>query len=727
MQFPIINKKNLLIALCFGLLGMVINCYPIPIFANVQLVLGNTFTVISAVLLGPWYGLVTAILSASGLMLTWGSPHVYLLFCTEAIFIGIARRKGLFPLYSSGIYWLALGMPLTYIYMVTLADFPDSHMLFAIIKQSINGLIYAGLASLFILFIPNTWQLNDTKTNQKRRSFNAQVTYFMTLMITLCLLLSALTFNYLFLKKQQELLKRNLTDTTEHISTATEQYLNEHKMVIDYAADLISLTTSSYSELQQVLIKLHQHYPSFITMLLADTDAQVIAASPSSIMLNKTGQPLDLSISDRDYFIESFYNQRLFVSPVFKGRGFGDESIIAISAPFYHNNDQSKVSGIIEGSLDLAFFSKIDNQNGTGDKEFIIIVDNNNNIIYSTPSLNLSTHVEFTYSNEKGNYRTSLNVINIHNLTATSPEYVYISNRLNNGWKLYVLQPLSPLVKTAETQMLGTYLMLFISIILTFLISSRVCRLLTNSLEIVANQFGQISGTELKEQIDNESTSEEVYNLYKSLTASKRDLLKHQLELEETVAIRTDELEKANQKLLALVDKDPLTGLYNRRYAEDRFDSLLDFCLRGEHAITIAILDLDYFKQVNDSYGHLAGDECLRVVSKLLKQQFKRDTDIVSRYGGEEFILILPLSNALKIEQHLNHFREQLAKVIINSPTDEQHFSVTTSIGAITANANFSKDIDHWIKVADDNLYKAKEQGRNKVIIDVINDPSDPE
>ena len=544
----------------------------------------------------------------------------------------------------------------------------------------------------------------------------------MTLMLTLCLLISALTFNYLFLAKQQTLLQRNLTDTTVHLASATEQYIENHKKVVEYAANFLSLASTNANEWQPMLSKLNNNYPSFITMLIANENAKIVAGSPGTMMLDENNNIKDMSIKDRGYFIEAFHNRRVFVSPVFQGRGFGNDSIVAISAPFYSGNNERNVAGIIEGSLDLRFFSSIDNKNDFGDKELLVLVDENNHIIYATSELGLTEHEEFKYSDDKGLYHISLDVIKLNNLEATSPDYVYTSKKLNNGWRLYVLQPLSPLLKIAETQMFSTFILLIFSLILTSLISRKVCQLLTTPLEIVANQFGQISNEELKSQVVDENSSIEVFNLYQRLTSSKSALLKQQLELEETVAIRTDELEQANKKLLSLVDEDPLTGLKNRRFAEDKFEAVLDFCLRGEHAITIVILDLDLFKKVNDTYGHIAGDECLRVVSELLRNEFKRDTDIVARYGGEEFLLILPLSNALKIEQHLNKFKQKLSEVVITSPTDEQQFSVTTSIGAITANASFSNDIYVWIKVADDNLYAAKQQGRNKVIINVINE-----
>jgi diguanylate cyclase (GGDEF)-like protein len=105
-----------------------------------------------------------------------------------------------------------------------------------------------------------------------------------------------------------------------------------------------------------------------------------------------------------------------------------------------------------------------------------------------------------------------------------------------------------------------------------------------------------------------------------------------------------------------------------------------------------------------------------------MQTYFKRDIDIVARYGGEEFLLILPLSNALHIEQHLNGFREALSQLNISSPEDQQSFKVTVSIGAITANADYNVQLDKWIKVADDNLYQAKQQGRNRTIINIITD-----
>ncbi|GGP91282.1 diguanylate cyclase [Shewanella ulleungensis] len=720
MKLPQINQQHLLFSIALGVVGLLINCYPIQFFANVQFVLGNTVTVIAAVLLGPWYAFVTAMLASTGLMINWDSPHVYLFFGLEALFLGYARRRDIYALYADATYWLVIGAPLVYLYVTFIMDIPSSHLGFIIAKQGVNGLVYTSIASLLILAIPKLWFFKDKVKDRHRRLLSAQLTYFFTLMVTLTLLFSALIFNYYFLDRQQKMLKENINDAVSHLATSAQNYINNHKTVIANAAN--QLTIASYDPLQwqPMLSNLHNSYPGFISMLIANPQAEIVAASPVSRLLAQS-KTQKTTIKDRDYFIESFYNHRLFVSSVFLGRGFGNDSIIAMSAPFYTNEQHTTTAGIVEGSLDLNHFSHIDQASEYADDESVVMVDEQNQIIYASEKLGLKSLSKFNFAINNGVYRTRLELLNIERPKSIVPEYIYAHQTLDNGWTVYILKEFSPLLKLAEEQMFSSFIMLLISLIGTFYISRKLSALLTVPLEAVASQFSP-SGLGLnKIQSIDENSPKEVFSLYQRLAASKQQLIDHQVELEETVVRRTEELETANRKLKELVDRDPLTGLYNRRYAERKFTELLDFCLRSEQAITVVVLDLDLFKNINDNYGHLAGDECLRIVAQLLQKYFKRDIDIVSRYGGEEFLLILPLTNALHIKHHLNSFREALADLEMISPEDKRSFTVTVSIGAITANPDYANELDKWIKIADDNLYKAKQEGRNKTVIDIIN------
>ncbi|WP_434926597.1 sensor domain-containing diguanylate cyclase [Shewanella sp. HL-SH2] len=714
-----LNPHNLMFSILMGVIALIINFYPIPFFANVQFILGNTLTIVVAILCGPWYALVTSLLASTSLMLTWDSYHVFFIFGLEALFLGFCRRKDIYALYGNIIFWLVIGMPIFYLMAKLFFDMPTEHLPFVTIKQAINSLIYTSIASILVLMVPKLWMFETKIKDKQRRSLSKQMTYFVTLMITLSLLFSTLYFNYISLDKQQNLIVKNQQESVFHLSNAGEQYIDNHQKVIENAARYFSIASGSPQEIQPLLSNLHQNYPGFISMLITDNQARIIAASPT-IRLNDA-KDNNVIVNDRDYFIESFYNQRVFVSSVFLGRGFGNDAIVAISAPYYDKQNTAQPLGIIEGSLDLKYFSAIDYDFNQQKNQSIILTDETNNIIYASEKLNLNVMSPFKYGMHNGLYLTQLPLMNITETESRIPEYIYAQKQLKNGWNIYIIEPFSPLLQLAEKQMQASFFMLLGALFISFFISNRISQLLTIPLEMVANQFGHLSQHDLNNQVLDESSPKEVYSLYQRLLISKQQLITQQLELEETVVNRTKELEKANQKLKELVDKDPLTQLFNRRFAEHKFQEVREFCLRSEQAITVAILDLDFFKAVNDSYGHLAGDECLRQVSAQLSQHFKRDIDIIARYGGEEFILILPMSNALNIEHHLNEFKIKLSQMPINTPDRTEAFDITVSIGAITANANFDARLDKWIKIADDNLYQAKAQGRNRTIVTIIN------
>jgi diguanylate cyclase (GGDEF)-like protein/PAS domain S-box-containing protein len=175
---------------------------------------------------------------------------------------------------------------------------------------------------------------------------------------------------------------------------------------------------------------------------------------------------------------------------------------------------------------------------------------------------------------------------------------------------------------------------------------------------------------------------------------------------------------QAEREVRALQDQlreqsvhDSLTGLYNRRYLDEFFDRELTRADRAGHPITVIMGDLDHFKGVNDSYGHLAGDEVLRRFASLMRRN-SRSTDICCRYGGEEFLLVLPgVPQAAGVER-----AEKLRQVIEATPVrhDSSLIAVTSSFGV----ASFPHDgrtADDVIAAADSALYAAKTRGRNQV------------
>lgn len=714
-----IKQQKLLLASVLGLIGFTINLFPLPLFANIQLVLGNASYVISAILFGPWYALYTASIAITGLFISWGSPHVYLIFSIEALCLGLARRKEFYSLYSSIAFWIAIGMPLFYLYATFYSNLPDSHLPFIILKQAINGVLYTAIGSFLVILTPSYWLFQPKGKGLRRQTFSAQLTYVFTLVITLALLLAALLFNNQFIKRQQDLLSQNINESALHISNLAQAYIDTHSLALNSAASWLSLNKRDTEQQQIALSNLHQQYPGFITMLIANETGKIQEASPVSLFI-ETDNLKNLDVSDRDYFIEAFINQNPYISPVFLGRGFGKDPIVAISVPLYAPGNTYQPIGIIEGSLDLNRFKEIDRTNKLFRDQYIVIADQQNRIIFSSPELAIQPLSDFNYSEDNALDSTLLPTMNIHDKANTAPEYVYAANELDTGWTLYVLNPFRPLVVLVEKMYLATFAILALSLIVTFIITRIISARLTRPLERIANKFStSIANANNDYGIDDDSPKE-IYSLYTRLKQSKSQLIGYQLALEEKVALRTFELEQANQQLKSLAEKDPLTGLFNRRYAEEQFPLVQENCQRSDDVIAIAILDLDKFKRVNDTYGHLSGDLTLKAVARLLEDDFQRDGDIIVRFGGEEFLVIMPHCNTLKIESHLENFKQRLAKIVIENPDNNASFTVTTSIGAVIGNGTYSDALEDWIKQADFNLYQAKNNGRNKLVFTTL-------
>ena len=156
---------------------------------------------------------------------------------------------------------------------------------------------------------------------------------------------------------------------------------------------------------------------------------------------------------------------------------------------------------------------------------------------------------------------------------------------------------------------------------------------------------------------------------------------------------------------------DALTGLFNRRHFENTADREFLRAVRYKNNLTFAVIDIDFFKKINDTYGHLCGDKILKEVAFLLNDSFRK-TDIVFRYGGEEFVIILTETNAENAKIPLERLREKVEKNNFKFKT--QDLKVTISIG-YASNLDDCEDATELFDFADDALYKAKENGRNQI------------
>jgi diguanylate cyclase len=200
------------------------------------------------------------------------------------------------------------------------------------------------------------------------------------------------------------------------------------------------------------------------------------------------------------------------------------------------------------------------------------------------------------------------------------------------------------------------------------------------------------------------------------LRDAREQLLKHEAALKEANAALQQQLLEINKLQVLLseqANRDPLTGLYNRRYLDSTLERELARSKREGQPLSLILIDIDHFKQINDTYGHQAGDEVLKRMAGMLDKQ-ARLADVACRYGGEEFLMLLPNMPQSKAIERAEQWRTDFAATTI--VFGEFRMQVTLSSGIATYPGN-GTTAHALIQCADDALYRAKTEGRNRVVV----------
>ncbi len=165
-----------------------------------------------------------------------------------------------------------------------------------------------------------------------------------------------------------------------------------------------------------------------------------------------------------------------------------------------------------------------------------------------------------------------------------------------------------------------------------------------------------------------------------------------------------------------LASIDALTGIPNRRHFTDVFEVEWRRAIRGGSSMSVMLVDVDYFKQYNDTYGHSAGDECLKRIARSLQVSLNRPGDCAARIGGEEFAILLPETDALGAAMLAERIRSGIEGLRIPHEGSARFEVVTVSAGVATTTPNDNTERSTLLNAADEMLYQAKEKGRNQVL-----------
>jgi len=258
-------------------------------------------------------------------------------------------------------------------------------------------------------------------------------------------------------------------------------------------------------------------------------------------------------------------------------------------------------------------------------------------------------------------------------------------------------------------------------LLLAVLILAAVIAILRRDLEgpmrQLANYVKNIQADQLAGSLQLDFPTDHVYSeidlVLEGFQTMQNSIKKHILNQDALVLERTEQLENAMESLKQLSITDGLTGCYNRLLFNERMPGEIHRANRYDRIVSIVFCDIDFFKSVNDRYGHSVGDKVLIAFAQCLKQELRVDVDWVVRYGGEEFVVVLPetrLKFAIEVAERMRRSVEMNLEVIM---ANGEKLKITASFGV--AQKNMADDLDSLVNRADEWLYVAKTSGRNQV------------
>lgn len=203
---------------------------------------------------------------------------------------------------------------------------------------------------------------------------------------------------------------------------------------------------------------------------------------------------------------------------------------------------------------------------------------------------------------------------------------------------------------------------------------------------------------------------------YASVVKAYRLLLKYMRRITKLSDRTTVDLNTSKLDLQDKIHFDELTGIYNRRFLEEGLGKAAEELARSRKPLGVLMVDVDYFKRYNDTYGHGMGDDCLHMVAEALKESVQRPGDFAARYGGEEFVVVMPGADEEETRGMARRLLESVRLRRIPHTGNTVAEWVTVSVGAVSGLVTENRVAGDFLSGADKALYRAKHNGRNQYI-----------
>ena len=463
--------------------------------------------------------------------------------------------------------------------------------------------------------------------------------------------------------------------------------------------------------LTPLLERVAGQYPEFQVVTAADLTGRQIARSDGAVADGT------IYYDDRDYFQQARRTGTTAISDVITSKSAGMLGV-AIAEPIHGATGEMVGQLIFSLGLDNLkwYLGHVD----LGEKGYIYVVNRQGHVILHPNQAYMETMADFS-----GRAAVTQATSGFTGWLEYSDDGLAIlagySHIPSVSWGLVVEQPLHFAMADVASFRRTNLLILLGAAVLAILFSLWIAKTMAEGIVNLSAATVRMADGKLETRLEVETTDEfgqlaANFNRMAAQLARRDEALRQaKEELEQQVAERTRELTDANLELQRLSLSDALTCIGNRRYLDEFLAREWRRTLREQTSLSVVMLDIDYFKLFNDTYGHIAGDDCLRRVAGVLTATIQRTTDFVSRYGGEEFVLVLPATDEQGALTVAEKIRRGVAALAIPHEKSPLAGVVTVSIGVAAAVPTRDSGVGLLLAAADRALYQAKTAGRNLV------------
>ncbi len=689
---------SLLYGLNLGLLGAFFNYFlSFHFLGSTNLFFGQFFVLLCLITRGLNPSVIAVLISSCSAAVFAGDPYLVAIFSLEMLTIHVLLRRGRFFLQAAISYWLVLGVPL-FILLNGLTTPMQADVLFiSAVTLAINGLLCASIVAMICWFLPTQYIYF--------RYYSAPPSL-ASIIFSLCMLtvtLPALIISLFLIWQSNQHNERTISKTIDEITTQALQFndteLQRHLDGLSTIADVVG--QEQQIPLQSFLSATSRNYSMFESLLIADKEGKILRAAPqqyAAILDNKSWA----NIKRREYFIDAKTSLKPVVSDAIVGKGFGDLLLVSLAVPI---KNQGKFDGIVQGSIPLETLMSF-NKTIIPDGYEYVITDTKGRIISCSQSLECPLMSNFDFTKVNLALIKQLNVLRFNQQT-----FLFQQATTKAGWQVTILTTsdavTSLLIKNFIILVASGSLILALFAWVARLLSRKITRPLVDISEHLSNK--DLHPT----LIDKAQVSSEMVKLTHRLIDSHDVMRNFQQQLSEQVHNKTKQLKRLNKELYSIAQKDSLTQLLNRAGFNRLAITSYRNCVRNHINMSLILIDIDHFKVINDTYGHPFGDKCIVAVAKTIQKHCKRDTDIIGRYGGEEFIIMIVGGETSEHNQRIEMIRQEIEKLKFRN--GQSIVQMTVSAGLCSLREDFSVDFEDLLQLADEQLYQSKRTGRNRI------------